>query len=86
MSFESVVGYILGIMVIFVLAKICLKPIKFILKIVLNSVLGGAAIVALNALGSFFGIHIGLNAVTAVAVGIFGLPAAVAMLVLQIFF
>lgn len=86
MSFETAVGYILGIMVIFVLAKICLKPIKFILKIVLNSILGGAAIVVLNALGSFFGIHIGLNAVTAVAVGIFGLPAAVVMLVLQIFF
>lgn len=86
LTFSAVVGYLLGLMIIFVLARICLKPIKFVLKIALNSVFGGLALLILNTAGAFFGIHIGINAITAVAVGILGLPAVILMLILQIFF
>lgn len=86
MTFSIVVGYILGIMIVFVLAKISLKPIKFILRILLNSTLGGLALLAVNTLGKAFGIHIGINAITSVAVGILGLPSIIVMLILQLFF
>lgn len=85
-SFSVAVGYILGLMIIFVLARICLKPIKFIIKILLNSVAGALLLFVINTLGSYFGIYIGINAVTAVAVGLLGLPAVILMLLLQIFF
>ena len=52
----------------------------------LNSVFGGLFLLLVNTLGSFFNIHIGINAVTAVIVGILGVPAVIAMLILQIFF
>lgn len=85
-TFSVAIGYILGLMIIFVLAKICLKPIKFIIKILLNSVFGGLLLFLINTVGGFFGIHIGINAITAVAVGLLGLPAVILMLILQIFF
>ena len=86
LTFSVAVGYILGLMIIFVLARICLKPIKFIIKLLLNSVLGAAALFIINTIGTIAGIHIGINAVTAVAVGILGLPAIILILLLQIFF
>ena len=61
LTFSTAVGYLLGIMVVFVIAKICLKPLKFIIKIVLNSVIGGAALLVLNTVGKIWGIHIGIN-------------------------
>ena len=85
-TFSVAVGYILGLMIIFVLARICLKPIKFIIRIILNSVVGAVLLFLINTVGGFFGIHIGINAVTAVAVGLLGLPAVILMLILQIFF
>ena len=86
MTFSVAVGYILGLMIIFVLARISLKPIKFILKIVLNSIVGGLLIFLINVIGGIWGISIGINAVTAVAVGILGIPAVIVMLILQVFF
>ncbi len=86
LTFSTAVGYLLGIMVVFVIAKICLKPLKFIIKIVLNSVIGGAALLVLNTVGKIWGIHIGINAITSVIVGILGLPAVIMLLILQIFF
>lgn len=86
MTFSIVIGYILGLMIVFVLAKISLKPIKFVLRILLNSALGGVALLIINTLGKAVGIHIGINAITSVAVGILGLPAIIAMLILQLLF
>lgn len=84
--FVTSVGYILGILVVLVLAGICLKPIKFIMKMALNSVLGLGAIWLINFIGASFGIHIGLNPITAVAVGALGVPGVILILLLQIFY
>jgi len=84
--FSTVVGFSLGLLIIFVLGKIFLKPIRFILKLIFNSILGGVLIFIINLFGNFLGFHIGLNAVTSVAVGLLGIPAVIIMLILQIFF
>lgn len=84
--FVTSVGYVLGILIILILAGVCLKPIKFILKLGINSVLGLLAIWVINFLGASLGIHIGLNPVTAVAVGALGVPGVILILLLQIFY
>lgn len=86
LSFVSVVGYILGALVVFVIAGICLKPIKTIIKLMTNCVLGGVMLLLINLFGSHFGIHIGVNPITSVAVGLLGVPGVIGLLLLQIFF
>ena len=86
LSFVSLVGYILGALVVFVMAGICLKPIKTVIKLMLNCELGGVILFLLNVFGSRFGIHIGVNPITSVAVGLLGVPGVVGLLLLQIFF
>ena len=52
----------------FIIGKIFIVPIKWILKLVFNSVLGGFVIWIINFVGSFWGFHIGLNVYTSILV------------------
>lgn len=69
---------------IFVIGKIFLYPIKKILKLILNTIMGGALIYIINLIGASFGFHIGLNIVTSLIVGILGIPGATLLIVLEI--
>ncbi|MBO5412746.1 MAG: pro-sigmaK processing inhibitor BofA family protein [Clostridia bacterium] len=68
---------------IFIIGKIFLFPIKKILKLVLNTVIGGAIIYIINLVGANFGFHIGLNIITSLVVGILGIPGAILLIILQ---
>ena len=46
-------------------------PIKQILKLVFNSIIGGILILIINWIGAMFNFHIGLNIFTAIFVGIY---------------
>ena len=85
-SFVSIVGYILGILIVCVVSGIFLKPIKFVLKLILNSAVGMGIIALVNLIGSGAGIHIGLNPVTAIVVGSLGVPGVILVLLLQVFY
>ena len=85
-EFSVAVGYLLGILLIFVVAKIFFTPIKVILKLILNSLLGVIVLIFINLFSTFTGIYIGINAVTAVVLGVLGIPGTCLILLLQIFF
>lgn len=53
---------------IIIFGRILILPIKKILKLVINSILGGILIAVINYIGAAFNFHIGLNIVTAIFV------------------
>ena len=53
--------------------NICIT-IKSILKLIGNSILGGILLFCINSIGGIWGFHIGLNILTAVLVGLLGIP------------
>ena len=71
-----------AVVLIFLIGKIFLWPLKMILKLVLNSLAGGLVILLINAVGVAFGLMIPLNFLNAVIVGILGLPGVVLLLIL----
>ena len=73
-----------AVILVFIFGRLFLWPLKIILKLVLNSLIGGAAILVINALGAPFGIVIPLNALNAVITGILGLPGAMLLILLNI--
>lgn len=85
-NFSVVAGYILGLLIIFVVCKILFTPLKFMFRLILNSIFGVLFLFFINLLSPLTGIYIGINAVTAVALGILGLPGTCLILLLQIFF
>ena len=56
-----------------------------IFRLILNSILGGILIYIINYFGASIGMHIGLNVVTSVFVGFFGIPGALLLLAVKLF-
>ncbi len=73
-----------AVILVFIFGKLFLWPLKIIAKLVLNSLIGGAAILIINAIGSGLGIIIPLNLLNAFIVGILGLPGAILLILLNI--
>lgn len=54
--------------ILFVIGRIFIVPIKWILKLLFNSILGGILIWIINLIGGAWGFHIGLNVYTSALV------------------
>lgn len=76
--------YVGAIVLIFIVGKIFLWPLKLVLKLAASSVIGGFAILIINALGAGFGLLIPLNLISAVIVGILGVPGVILLLILTL--
>ena len=80
----TVIGYLLGILILIVTARIFFTPFKHILKFLLNSILGAAVLAVINLLP--LNIYIGINAVSSIIIGFLGIPGLCLLMLLQIFF
>ncbi len=80
----NIITYLACICFIFIFGRIFIVPIKKILKLVLNSILGGVVIFIINVIGSNFGFHIGLNFFTSILIGLLGLPGVVCLIVVKL--
>lgn len=76
--------YVGAIVLIFIVGKIFLWPLKLVLKLAASSVIGGIAILIINALGAGFGLIIPLNLISAVIVGVLGVPGVILLLILTL--
>ncbi|MDD7022920.1 MAG: pro-sigmaK processing inhibitor BofA family protein [Aeromonadales bacterium] len=81
----NIITYLACICFLFLFGRIFIVPIKKILKLVLNSIIGGIVIFLINLIGSNFGFHIGLNFFTSILVGLLGLPGVVILIILKLF-
>lgn len=82
---QNVIIYLACICFIILLGRIFIVPIKTILKLIINSILGGVLIYVINTIGGTYGLHIGLNLVTAICIGILGTPGAILLIALKFF-
>ena len=80
----NILTYLACICFLFLFGKIFILPIKKILKLILNSFLGGITIFIINFVGTNFGFHIGLNIITSILVGILGLPGAICIIIIKL--
>ena len=85
-SFSTAVGYVLGLLILFVVTKIFFRPIKFILRLIANSILGVVLLYLINLAHPILNIYIGINPITALVTGLLGIPGVCLLLILQIFF
>ena len=74
MDGNTVIVYLACLIVLFIVGKIFYVPLKHIIKLLLNSILGGFIIYIVNIIGASFNFHIGLNLGTAIFAGILGVP------------
>ena len=80
----NILTYLACICFLFLFGRIFIVPIKKVLKLVVNSILGGAIIYIINLIGISFNFHIGLNFFTSILIGILGIPGAVVLVILKL--
>ena len=78
------ITYLACICFLFLFGKIFIVPLKKVMKLVINSILGGISIWLINLIGGGFGFHIGLNIFTSILIGLLGLPGAVCMIIVKL--
>lgn len=81
----SIVASLFGIIILYILCLVFIKPIKFVFRLIVNILFGGIMIFFYNHLGGLFGISIGLNFLTSAIAGILGIPGMALMFFTLVF-
>lgn len=81
---ENIIIFLACICFLFILGRIFIIPIKWICKLIFNSILGALLIFAINLIGSIWGFHIGLNCLTAIIVGMLGIPGTIFLIIISL--
>ena len=76
-------AYAIGMFGLFVVVCMFNVPLKYAVRFLISSLLGGIAIVVINLAGAAVGIHISLNWLTAAAAGVLGVPGVLMLLFFQ---
>jgi len=77
MEVSIILAYALGLILLYIIGWVLLVPLKFILKLIWNGILGGIMLFIINIIGGYFGFHIIINPLTALITGLLGIPGVV---------
>lgn len=80
-----VLAYIFGIILIYLIGRIFFMPIKLVLRLIYNGLIGGAMLWVVNFIGAYIGFSIAINPITALVAGFLGMPGVIILILFKIF-
>lgn len=83
MDYAMILPILIGVGILFIILKLLSLPMKLIIKLVINGLVGGVIIFLVNLIGASFGFMIDLTWITALIVGILGVPGVIIVAILQ---
>lgn len=81
----EILYFTLALVGLYLIVKFFSWPIKMLVKLIINGVLGVVLLLLVNFVGGYFGLSIGINAVTALIAGFFGVPGVIFLIVFKVF-
>ncbi|WP_040215237.1 pro-sigmaK processing inhibitor BofA family protein [Clostridium polynesiense] len=78
--------FIIAMVALVLIVKLFSWPIKILVKLLINGVLGAILLWLVNLFGQMFGLQIGINAATALIAGFFGVPGVIFLIIFKLFF
>jgi len=81
-----IIAYAFGLILVYFICRIFYIPLKIILKLVYNTIIGAVMLFALNFIGSYFDFTIAINLISAITVGLLGIPGLILLIILKVFF
>lgn len=84
MDFLVIIAYAAGVIFLYALGRILLIPLKVIFNLIVNAVIGGGVLLVINLFGSFWGFAIGVNPITALIIGLLGVPGVILIIGLRL--
>lgn len=83
---EKIALALMGAFVVLGVIQLFSAPLRLALKVLLNTLLGFAALLALNALGGLTGLTLGMNLFNALTIGVLGIPGLILLVLLKLVF
>lgn len=77
--------FLIAIICLFLIGKILSWPIKLLFKLLANAVLGVILLLVVNFVGSYFNFSLGINWITALIAGFFGIPGVIFLIIFKLF-
>lgn len=84
-EFNVVLAYIFGIILIYLIGRIFFMPIKLVLRLIYNGLIGGAMLWVVNFIGAYIGFSIAINPITALVAGFLGMPGVIILILFKVF-
>ena len=83
-SAGSIAAYAGGILLVALILYFKTKPIRWIIKMILNGVLGGVMLYVINYMGAKIGLNIPINPINSLVAGVLGFPGVILLIILQL--
>lgn len=81
----SILAIFLAIGAVYILGMLLVLPIKLIVRLVINGIIGAVALIVFNLFGAYLGVTIGVNPITALIAGFLGIPGVLLMIFVKLF-
>lgn len=79
-----IIAFLFGIILILLVGKLFLMPLKLIFRLVYNAIIGGIMLWVVNIVGGYFGFYLVINPITALIAGILGIPGVLLLIAFKI--
>lgn len=80
-----ILAYAFGIVLIYLIGRVFFMPIKLVLRLIYNGLIGGVMLWVLNFVGAYFGFTIAINPITALIAGFLGMPGIIILVLFKLF-
>jgi inhibitor of the pro-sigma K processing machinery len=72
------------LLIIYIGAKVILKPVKLLWKLIINSLIGLVLLLLVNYLAARFGFELPVNIITVLVAGFLGIPGVLLLICFQL--
>ncbi|HZJ76512.1 MAG TPA: pro-sigmaK processing inhibitor BofA family protein [Oscillospiraceae bacterium] len=83
LELNIILAYAIGLILLYVIGWILLIPLKWVVKLIWNGILGGLMLFVINLIGGMWGINLTINPLSAIVVGMLGIPGVILLLLLK---
>ncbi len=85
LEFNVIIAYAFGIILIYLIGRMLTMPIRIVLKLIYNGLVGGLLLWVVNFIGAYFSFTIGINPITALIAGFLGIPGVILLILFKLF-
>lgn len=85
MQFEYMGYFLIAVLGLYILVKVFAWPLKVLFKLIINGLFGVILLFLVNLIGHYFNFYIGINAITALIAGFFGIPGVIFLVIFKLF-
>ena len=83
MGIATILYYLAGLILVYVVGMFLVIPLKLLIRLLMNGIIGGALLFLFNIIGGFFALSLPITPINAIVVGVFGIPGLIVLLLLK---